>query len=305
MFNINVITFFEFTVYFFCPRQVDVACLLLAFLSATVSASWIFPDGKQPTRESRDDERTQEDLKLLSLVSGQPPSTAAHHGLKLLRHLLQAQRNKAKVPRSLDTPRHLVHYPAGSSSSHGSLIPEQFQLSKSCCTGTGFKPSTYFATTALRNVDVAPYKHTTTTTHKPVQIYNAINVYKPIFNSQLITTYRPDFTSGDVIVPAPQYAGIATAKPAHSSVVTRKPAITIYRATTAPSHIDTPPVTTYRPKYNHIHIPTYKSTPDRKYKSTSFTSTVTSHVSTNKPQYLTHGDHVSTKVFKPKRQVTI
>lgn len=296
----------------FRPRQVEVACPLLMSLLVTSSASWIFPDRKQPARNSRDDEGVQEDLKILSLVSGQPSSVATHHGLLLLRHLLQAQRNNSKVPRSLDIHTRLINPPSGLSSSHGGLVSPQLTIShdtRSCCTGSGFKPSTYFSPTAPKTGDVAAYKPSITTTHKPIQTYNAINIYKPIFNSHVITTHKPVLTYSNATIPPYQYTRTTTANPTHAYnsvflttvVTTNKPTHNIYYDTTVSSYKDAPAVTTYRPKYNHNHIPNYVSSAN-KYKATS---TATSQVSTNKRQHLPQRDQHSTNTFKPKRQVII
>ncbi|KAK8384535.1 hypothetical protein O3P69_014246 [Scylla paramamosain] len=224
-------------------KKVQTVFLVLVLLSPPAAASWIFPDQKQAAPSSRDTEGVSADLNLLTLVSGQSPPTAANDGLALLRHLLQAQRNK--VPRSLNAQTPSLNPPSGVTIHHGSLLPQQFkssQSSQSCCTGSGFKPSTYLLSPANKLgappqtynsiIDLIttntpthnsnygttnpPYKATTTTTttFKPQSSYNQISYESPDKYKPTSTVHRQISTSTSHSLPHRDHHHVAsTLKP--------------------------------------------------------------------------------------------
>ncbi|XP_063884941.1 uncharacterized protein LOC135113583 isoform X2 [Scylla paramamosain] len=285
--------------------QVQTVFLVLVLLSPPAAASWIFPDQKQAAPSSRDTEGVSADLNLLTLVSGQSPPTAANDGLALLRHLLQAQRNK--VPRSLNAQTPSLNPPSGVTIHHGSLLPQQFkssQSSQSCCTGSGFKPSTYLLSPANKLGGAAPYKHaitTTTTTHKPSHTIKAINIYRPVFNS-IITTHKPEFIYVDDLTQPPLSYSTTAPPQTYNSIIdlitTNTPTHNSnYGTTNPPYKATTTTTTTFKPQSSYNQI-SYES-PD-KYKPTS---TVHRQISTSTSHRLPHRDHHHVaSTLKPRRQ---
>ncbi|XP_045123748.1 uncharacterized protein LOC123511797 [Portunus trituberculatus] len=285
--------------------------LVVLVASAPAAASWIFPDQKQAAPSSRDTEGVSADLNLLTLVSGQSPPAAAHDGLALLRHLLHAKNNNNKVPRSLDAHTPSLSPPSGVTVHHGSLLPLQFKpspSSQSCCTGSGFKPSTYLLSPANGLGGAAPYKHaiTTTTTHKPLHTINAINIYRPVFNS-IITTQKPEYIYVDDLTQPPLSYSTTAAPQAYNSFVnlitTSTPTHNSNYVTTNPPYkptTTTTTTTTFKPPSSHNQI-SYEL-PD-KYKPTS---TVHRQISTSIQQNLPHRDHHNhhhaASTSKPQRQ---
>lgn len=244
-------------------------CLLLAFLSPTTSASWIFPDRKQPAGNSRETKDADVSHKPLSLVSGQL-SLGTPDGLTLLRQLLlQAERSPPKVPRSLANEILLIN-----DDPPKPPFTESYST-PNCCSESGFKPSSYFIPSNPRNTYTPADPPTPPNTPIPIQTYNNINLYQPVFNSNPVITPKPALTFLDDTVTPYQRSQATTPQPvttSYTSVFDKSASTTRYEAPTTSPDEDPYTVTTYRPKFNHNHRQSNTKSKYPSYSDQPFTS---------------------------------